>query len=348
MLIECSNCFTRYTLPDDKISKKGVSVRCSKCQHIFTVKAHQPAPPSTSDARAETAPAVEAESQPPVELEPPPAEPDASGPISEDPPYGASEPPTLSPLSEAPEEPPHPTPESPLDIDFEIEVPETEPLSVDFGEQPAHREPDAGEEAIPPVEDTLTFEDKEALLLYSPSPVRWIAAVLAAAFIAGAVYYLVVSQGTHPRLARTFSMLRKATEHYLGQDIPTILRDKTKGRTLESDAHGHLLIIEGLVKGTSPSLPPPSVRATLFDMHGKAIRQAGAVCGNVLSLDALESLARDAALHFLAGNRAPLPGGYPQEEMSSVTVGAAGTTPFMIVFFDLPAEDTEFEVEIVR
>ena len=336
MLIECSNCFTRYTLPDKKISKKGVSVRCSKCQHIFTVKAHQPAPPpasSTSDARTETAPAVEAESQPPVELEPPPAEPDMSGRPSEDPPYGAPEPPTLSPLSEVPEEPP-----------------EAESLSVDFAEQPAPRTSDSldsAEDTNSPVEDTLTFEDKEALLRYTPSPVRWIAAILATAFIAGAISYLVVSQDTHPRLARTFSVLRTMTERYLGQDTPTILRDKTKGRTLDSDAHGPLLVIEGLVKGTPPSLPP-TVRATLFDMHGKAIRQAGAVCGNVLSLDALESLTRDAVLNFLAGNRALLPQDYPQEGVHSDPAGTAGTAPFMIVFFELPAEDTEFEVEVVE
>ena len=307
-----------------------------------------------------TAPDVEAESQPPDELEPPPAEPDASGPPSEDPPYGAPELPTLTPLGEEPQKPPKKPSEdllqeslkaplkAPLDVDLEIEAPETESLSMDFGEQPAPLEPESAEDTDSPMEETLTFEDKEALLRYTPSPVRWIAAILAAAFIAGAIYYLIVSQSTHPRLARTFSVFRTMTERYLGQDTPTILRDKTKGRTLDSDAHGPLLVIEGLVKGTSPSLPPPTVRATLFDMHGKAIRQAGAVCGNILSLDALESLTRDAVLNLLAGNRALLPEDYPNEGVSSQTAGAAGTVPFMIVFFELPAEDTEFEVEVVE
>ncbi len=38
MVIICEKCQTRFRLADDKVSEKGVKVRCSKCQHTFLVK----------------------------------------------------------------------------------------------------------------------------------------------------------------------------------------------------------------------------------------------------------------------------------------------------------------------
>jgi len=186
------------------------------------------------------------------------------------------------------------------------------------------------------------------LLRYSPSPARWIAAILTATFIAGAIYFLAISPDTRPRLASTLSLIRTMAGRHLFQDAPTILSDKTRGHTLDSNAHGPLLVIEGMVRGIPPLLPQQTVRATLYNAHGSAIKEAGATCGNVLSLDALETLPRDSVLNFLAGNSAALPQNYPQEGESPETAGTVGTAPFMIIFFDLPAEDTEFEVEIVK
>src|ERR1700752_4540209 len=38
MIFKCEQCQTRFKIPDDKVTDKGVKVRCTKCQHTFRVK----------------------------------------------------------------------------------------------------------------------------------------------------------------------------------------------------------------------------------------------------------------------------------------------------------------------
>ncbi len=38
MIVKCEQCQTRFKIPDDKVTEKGVKVRCTKCQHTFRVK----------------------------------------------------------------------------------------------------------------------------------------------------------------------------------------------------------------------------------------------------------------------------------------------------------------------
>jgi len=38
MIVECVQCQTKFKIADDKITPKGVKVRCSKCKHMFVVK----------------------------------------------------------------------------------------------------------------------------------------------------------------------------------------------------------------------------------------------------------------------------------------------------------------------
>lgn len=44
MVIECTECHTRFKLADDKIKPGGTKVRCSKCKQIFTVMPPEPEP----------------------------------------------------------------------------------------------------------------------------------------------------------------------------------------------------------------------------------------------------------------------------------------------------------------
>ena len=37
MIVKCEQCQTRFKIPDEKVSEKGVKVRCTKCQHTFRV-----------------------------------------------------------------------------------------------------------------------------------------------------------------------------------------------------------------------------------------------------------------------------------------------------------------------
>lgn len=37
MIVKCERCQTKFKIPDDKVTDKGVKVRCTKCQHTFRV-----------------------------------------------------------------------------------------------------------------------------------------------------------------------------------------------------------------------------------------------------------------------------------------------------------------------
>lgn len=44
MIIQCEKCGTKYRLDDSKVGKKGVKVKCTKCQHLFIVRREEPLP----------------------------------------------------------------------------------------------------------------------------------------------------------------------------------------------------------------------------------------------------------------------------------------------------------------
>ncbi len=50
MIVTCSNCQTKFNLPDDKIPAGGAKVKCSKCAHVFKVEL----PPATPEEEVET------------------------------------------------------------------------------------------------------------------------------------------------------------------------------------------------------------------------------------------------------------------------------------------------------
>jgi len=50
MIVQCEHCRTKFRLADDRVSGRGVKVRCSKCAHVFTVQVDvSAAPPTRSD-----------------------------------------------------------------------------------------------------------------------------------------------------------------------------------------------------------------------------------------------------------------------------------------------------------
>ena len=58
MIIQCPECQARFKLADEKIKPEGTKVRCSKCQHIFTVTPPEPEPaPEFDETPEETSPA---------------------------------------------------------------------------------------------------------------------------------------------------------------------------------------------------------------------------------------------------------------------------------------------------
>lgn len=46
MIVKCGNCQTRFKIPDEKVTDKGVKVRCTKCQNTFRVTRADAQPPA--------------------------------------------------------------------------------------------------------------------------------------------------------------------------------------------------------------------------------------------------------------------------------------------------------------
>ncbi|EPX58804.1 hypothetical protein D187_003519 [Cystobacter fuscus DSM 2262] len=44
MIVKCEQCETRFKIPDEKVTEKGVKVRCTKCQHTFRVVREEVSP----------------------------------------------------------------------------------------------------------------------------------------------------------------------------------------------------------------------------------------------------------------------------------------------------------------
>lgn len=96
MIVECDKCSTRFRIADERVTDRGVKVRCGRCSHVFVVRRDaagpaQPEPKSQADA-AETlgfsssSRAVDAASVPPSAVsEAPPTPPPRSLSAAPDP-----------------------------------------------------------------------------------------------------------------------------------------------------------------------------------------------------------------------------------------------------------------------
>jgi len=81
LIVQCDKCRTKYRVADEKVTGKGVRVRCAKCEHIFTVK---PSAPPKAPASTPTPLDSPAHAAPPVDQTPPPPS-EAATPSFEDP-----------------------------------------------------------------------------------------------------------------------------------------------------------------------------------------------------------------------------------------------------------------------
>jgi predicted Zn finger-like uncharacterized protein len=69
MIVKCERCQTRFKIPDEKVTEKGVKVRCTKCQHTFRV------------AREDAVSATPAPADPAPSAKPPAATPRTGTPL---------------------------------------------------------------------------------------------------------------------------------------------------------------------------------------------------------------------------------------------------------------------------
>lgn len=169
MIVECSNCHTKYNVDEDKIPDIGIKVKCHKCQNIIFIQKEAPAPEPVQPVVTAPEPAQPEIPAPPSE---PPVEPADQVPPTEPVPSPPAQPEEPSPAPEQPEEPSVPTePDVPIP-EPEVAPPEPEvPVRQEQIEQaapldivmPSESEVAAPAEPLPtaPEEAEVSEEDKK-------------------------------------------------------------------------------------------------------------------------------------------------------------------------------------------
>ena len=74
MIVKCEQCQTRFKIPDDRVTDKGVKVRCTKCQHMFRVTRDM-AQPAAAAAPVPSPSRPPSATRPPAVAPPPEADP---------------------------------------------------------------------------------------------------------------------------------------------------------------------------------------------------------------------------------------------------------------------------------
>ena len=72
MIVKCEQCQTRFKIPDERVTDKGVKVRCTKCQHMFRVTREMGQPTATAAPALAPPQAPRKTMAPPVFAPPPP------------------------------------------------------------------------------------------------------------------------------------------------------------------------------------------------------------------------------------------------------------------------------------
>uniref|UniRef100_A0A7V3VUG0 Zinc finger/thioredoxin putative domain-containing protein n=1 Tax=candidate division WOR-3 bacterium TaxID=2052148 RepID=A0A7V3VUG0_UNCW3 len=114
MVVECSNCHSRYNVNEDKIPAGGVKVKCPKCQNIILIKKETAPPPP----KVEPPPPPKVEPPPPQEAMVPPKRP-AEEPVPPPPKVESTEPVVEQKPSPQPEVIPKPAPQPQVEMSEE-------------------------------------------------------------------------------------------------------------------------------------------------------------------------------------------------------------------------------------
>jgi len=107
VVVQCPSCQTRFRVADEKVSDRGVRVRCSSCKDVFSVKKSGAAEPASSETAGHT---IDLSLDPPL----PPARRSGTGPLAGSP---AAKPPRAAPAVGRASQPPAPAKASRLDVD---------------------------------------------------------------------------------------------------------------------------------------------------------------------------------------------------------------------------------------
>lgn len=377
MIVTCSNCSTKYNLPDEKIAPGGSKVKCSKCGHLFKVTPPAPPEEEVEALLEEDAPTpepeaaddfdktfdevAEEETTPPAEekeqetgVDAPPAEDfddlfddlDDSTPEEEQPAEEAPAEEEESLFDEAADEE-----ESLFEDDADEDDDDSDDLFEDEGD-----EEDADEDEDEDEEDAAALFDGDLALDEKPKKkslksVLILLIVLLA--IGGAAYFKVwnmigLDLGSYvqniPYVGSWFSD-EETPEAEPGespeQRVNKIELKNVRQFYAKNEKAGILFVIQGTaVNNFAKPKERIKVKAQLFDAQSKVVAENSQLCGNVLSMFQLQVQSKEEIEDGLKSEVGIL--------SNNTFLRPGASTPFMFVFFEQPVNDIkEFVVKVV-
>jgi predicted Zn finger-like uncharacterized protein len=329
MNVRCDKCGTRYNLDDTKVKPGETKVRCSQCQHVFTVPYPHPLTLNEEEIFSETDEKVEdafmREWAQEIASQPPQA-PEQSIPsaLDEGPPPRAFVPPSAEePLlrEEAPLEK-VPVEEAPV-------AAEKAPVEKKQVAEPAS----LGEEIFPvspvPVEEAPAKKERK-------TSTAFLVIMLFLLIGAGSLYFWSnKTQGSIPVFDYIYEKLYNLMEGKKAQKV-FLLSPWGSEYTLDG---GMVYVIQGKVANRSKETKKSvKVQASLFDKTGKVVATSIGFCGASITNEKIKNSTYESlktSFGFVApGQARPVP---PQQSL-----------PFTIIFFSPPGGATQWKVEIVE
>ena len=353
MIAQCENCGTKYNIEDSKITPEGVKVRCAKCKQIFTVKPF-------SDTPAAPPP----EPSPPT---PPTPEPEREDFLQDFESFEKFHKELIG--TPGPETGPSTDEESLFES---VEFDKIPPDTGDTGEAPASEGPSIGEFPTeewpgPPIEeggptesvegelDTPTF-DMEGLEeeKYFETPqvtpkrrtISWpfvLIGILIVIALGG--YYLWSEKGVKFSIPWDIQPFLKSIPDKV-QSLVDGVRGIERGSLSFSDLEGYkdtigkvpVFVITGKVlNDTNKTKKHVRIKAILLDNENKVLDEKQTLCGSYFTKEDLRKLPpRFARSNFRIR---PMP--------SKMRVPPRTSSPFIVIFPNMPPDANEFQVEIV-
>lgn len=346
MIITCPECSTRFNVAEERLPDAGAKLRCARCRHVFMVHkpvADKPAAAWEEDVTINPSPETDnaTATEPTVSDRVAPFSPDQNA-IPEDP--------ALFNDGE--------TSDSDFDYDRfrELDTNDSAPEEFTFGND---------EELAPPpaqISEAVTQaakgpldapEEQEEARALAPPPakkkkastapsssafsilIKTMLLIILAALILGGIYiYFDGPDEINEKLKQYFG---QTTEDSTG--IDQISLGTLEGRFLRNEHAGEIFLIRGeAINNFGQARSAIQVKGVLYDQHGKPLKQKTVFCGNPINDEQLRTLPFE-ELEQMMGNQFG-------KDLSNMKVDPRKNIPFDIVFKDLPANISEFSVNV--
>jgi len=351
MVITCPECSTRFNVADERIPEAGAKLRCARCRHVFMV--HRPVseePEKENPQTTEKEQTITDFSSEPDEVTPDkPSVGDRVDPFSSDQATLPDDPASFSDIESNDSEfdydrfreldtndstveeftfgndeelapPPITDSEPTLDITKDMPAPDVEQQEA---KELASAPPKKKKASSPPGSSAFSILIKIILLI-----------ILAALVIGGTYIYLDGPEEINNKFKQYFG---QTIEESPG--INQISLGTLEGRFLTNEQAGELFLIRGeAINNFGQPRSAIQVKGVLYDQHGKPLMQKTVFCGNPITDEELRTLPFD-ALEQMMGNQFG-------KDLRNMKVDPRKSISFDIVFKDLPANISEFSVNV--